>query len=126
MPTDKTASASVSVSASTQPSDEWKDALLDKLAITCQDAPIGTPPADILNQIISWHVMVAKDPAVNEEAAKQHDAVATLTEEGWIWDGDQWQRSTQPSGAQEVQEASPLCPDCGEDHGDKGASDAIR
>jgi hypothetical protein len=72
--------------------DSWKEAVLDKLAITCGDAPIGTPPADILDQIIRWHVAVATDPAVSEEMAKQHDAVDTLTEKGWTWDGDQWQR----------------------------------
>ena len=25
------------------------------------------------------------------------DAVDTLTEEGWIWDGDQWQRTPEPN-----------------------------
>ena len=25
------------------------------------------------------------------------DAAATLTEEGWLWDGDQWQRPAQPA-----------------------------
>lgn len=25
------------------------------------------------------------------------DAVDTLTEEGWLWDGDQWQRPAQPA-----------------------------
>ena len=29
---------------------------------------------------------------LDEQSLREPDAVATLTEEGWIWDGDQWQR----------------------------------
>jgi len=29
------------------------------------------------------------------DTAKAFDAVAALTEDGWIWDGDQWQRPPQ-------------------------------
>jgi hypothetical protein len=36
------------------------------------------------------------------EDARSVDAVDTLTEEGWVWDGDQWQR---PPAAQ-------TCPTC--------------
>lgn len=31
------------------------------------------------------------------EDARSVDAVDTLTEEGWIWDGDQWQRTPEPN-----------------------------
>lgn len=30
-------------------------------------------------------------------AQQENDAVETLTEEGWIWDGDQWQRPLVPT-----------------------------
>ena len=32
------------------------------------------------------------------EDQQRIDAVATLTEAGWTWDGDQWQRPAQPKG----------------------------
>lgn len=39
---------------------------------------------------------------LDEQSLREPDAVATLTEEGWTWDGDQWQR---PPAAQP-------CPTC--------------
>ena len=65
----------------------------------------------------------------NERLREDHqgvDAVAALTEEGWTWDGDQWQRPALPavinmenfvgSGKPVVfndqPEQEPICPDC--------------
>jgi len=50
------------------PADHWKSAVLDRLAILCLDAPIGEPPASILNRVIETEVMIALDPAVSEAA----------------------------------------------------------
>lgn len=63
--------------------DGWKDAVLDKLAVTCMDAPIGTHPAVILNTIIRWHVQVALDPAVSLQAQDLIDkGMASTKEDG--------------------------------------------
>ena len=55
-------------SAPAVPADHWKSAVLDRLAILCLDAPIGEPPASILNRVIETEVMIALDPAVSEAA----------------------------------------------------------
>ena len=47
------------------PSNQWKDAVLDHLAICCLDAPQDEPPYKIIGRILDWHVAVATDPAVN-------------------------------------------------------------
>jgi len=51
---------------------EWKEAVLDELAITCIDYPIGTPPRDILMGIISMReemaVANASPPSGDREA----------------------------------------------------------
>lgn len=75
---------------------DWKEALLDKLAICCMDAPIGTPPSEILDRVIRWHVQVATDPAVSEEAAKRQAAMDALTAMGWAWDrdSDKWRSAS--------------------------------
>ena len=39
----------------------------------------------------------AAQPAQEPDLDFYTDAVAVLTEEGWIWDGDQWQRPPQPA-----------------------------
>lgn len=69
----------------------WKDAVLDKLAVTCMDAPIGTPPAEILDTIIRWHVDVALDPAVSRKAQDLIDQGAASVQgleaptKLWLW-----------------------------------------
>lgn len=47
----------------------WQSAVLDALANTCQDFPIGTTPKTIIDAVIAWHVKAALDPAVSSEAA---------------------------------------------------------
>ena len=38
----------------------WKDAVLDRLAETCMDAPIDMPPSEILGKVITWHIEVER------------------------------------------------------------------
>jgi hypothetical protein len=47
--------------------EQWCDAVLDQLATTCID-PKSNDPREILRQVIQWHVQVALDPCVSEDA----------------------------------------------------------
>lgn len=51
-----------------QQRNEWKEAVLDKLAEHCIDAPQDEPPASILSRIIAVAVQMATDPAINTPA----------------------------------------------------------
>lgn len=51
-----------------QQRNEWKEAVLDKLAEHCIDAPQDEPPASILSRIITMAVQMATDPAINTPA----------------------------------------------------------
>ena len=58
---------------------------------------------------------------------QEDDAVAALTEEGWMWDGDQWQRPAQPEQEPDsngrkyimTERKLPSCPPCN-NHCDQG------
>lgn len=54
----------IGLSAPKQEPNEWKEALLDGLAAHATDCPIGTPPREILAQIIAIAVAMATDPAI--------------------------------------------------------------
>lgn len=58
--------------------DEWKVAVLDELVNCHMDAAVGTPPRDILKRVIAWHVQVALDPAVSEQAQALIDRGASV------------------------------------------------
>ncbi len=45
---------------------EWKEAVLDALSVTCKDFPVDTPPSVIITSIIEWHVQVATDPKLQK------------------------------------------------------------
>ncbi|MFA7278958.1 MAG: hypothetical protein WC100_02580 [Sterolibacterium sp.] len=53
---------------------EWKDAVLDALAIYGLDAPTTTPPMQILRSIIDMAIAMAKDPSINEPARAWSDS----------------------------------------------------
>ena len=50
--------------------------------------------AILLSGVPKWATDAIRE--VRAQPAQEIDAVETLTEEGWIWDGDQWQRPPQP------------------------------
>jgi hypothetical protein len=58
---------------------DWKSAVLDALAETCQDAPVTMPPAGILAKIINWHVEINKSQPEGEPVAwLGHDSITTF------------------------------------------------
>ena len=66
---------------------DYREGQLDALSLVSQDvAPALTAIKEALAQ-----------PAQEPDLDFYTDAVAVLTEEGWIWDGDQWQRPPQPA-----------------------------
>lgn len=46
----------------------WREAILDRLAVLCMDAPQDEPPASILRRIIAAEVEIALDPSVSDVA----------------------------------------------------------
>ena len=44
----------------------WREAILDRLAVLCMDAPQDEPPASILRRIIAAEVEIALDPSVSD------------------------------------------------------------
>ena len=65
----------------------WKTKAL--AAQPTQDLSRLKPFVHGLGQAILQELMTTPPAAL---LAQEIDAVETLTEEGWIWDGDQWQR----------------------------------
>ena len=55
--------------AAAEPVDEWKEAVLDAVAAYSMDFRMDVPPCVIVNQLIGMAVTMAKDPAINKEAA---------------------------------------------------------
>jgi len=47
--------------------DGWKEAVLDELAISCLDFPVGTPPREILKAIIDMRCTWAINLRLNKE-----------------------------------------------------------
>lgn len=71
-------SGSVAAGASpAQPSD-WETAMLDGLAAHCIDAPVGTPPRDILAKIIAAAIEIDRDPQVSDRAQPSQAHVAEI------------------------------------------------
>jgi len=48
--------------------DPWREAVLDRLAVLCMDAPQDEPPASILRRIVAAEVEIALDPRVSDVA----------------------------------------------------------
>jgi len=44
----------------------WREAVLDRLAVLCMDAPQDEPPASILRRIVAAEVEIALDPSVSD------------------------------------------------------------
>ena len=69
------------------------------------------PPLDVEQAPVAWMSgnVIGKDKIIGgtplyaappqREYDKENDAVEALTEMGWTWDGDQWQRPTTPDSA---------------------------
>lgn len=53
-----------------EPPNPWKEAILDQLARCSMDAPIGTPPAKILADVMAMAETIALDPAVSTKAQR--------------------------------------------------------
>lgn len=43
---------------------DWKEAILEQLVVTCIDAPLDESPESILRRIIDMHIAIERDPAV--------------------------------------------------------------
>ena len=56
----------------------------------------GRGKLKILESVEKFAELVRADKPVLQDIEQEDDAVAALTEEGWMWDGDQWQRPAQP------------------------------
>ena len=59
---------------------------------------------------------MAHRPGGLAQPEQEDDAVATLTEEGWMWDGDQWQRPAKPDHPEQMARLGwqyVECPACG-------------
>lgn len=70
---------------------DWKEAILDELAISCMDFPVGTPPREIIKAVIAWHVQVALDPAVSDAQQPEAQAVAWVPSEPIkVFDAGPW------------------------------------
>jgi hypothetical protein len=55
----------------------WKAAVIDGLVVShCYQLKHETDPRKALDDLISWHVMVALDPSVSSDAVKLLDAEA--------------------------------------------------
>lgn len=71
-----------------QPSDDWKDAIIHELTLTCMDAPQDEAPASILKRVIDWHVALERDPAMRQAGQEpvqlQHMAVAENGNLRWM------------------------------------------
>jgi hypothetical protein len=70
-----------------QQRNEWKEAVLDKLAEHCIDAPQDEPPASILSRIITMAVQMATDPAINTPAQQ---AQAEAVPSDVVRDAERW------------------------------------
>ena len=51
----------------TEPVNEWREAVLDA-SVLCHLGWGNKTPKQIIDDVISWHCMVALDPAVSNEA----------------------------------------------------------
>ncbi len=49
----------------------WREAVLDRLAVLCMDAPQDEPPASILRRIIAAEVEIALDPSVSDAVPRR-------------------------------------------------------
>lgn len=49
----------------------WREAILDRLAVLCMDAPQDEPPASILRRIIAAEVEIALDPSVSDAVPRR-------------------------------------------------------
>lgn len=59
----------------------WKTAVLDALAVTCSDAPIGTAPRDIINQVVDFYATLVKYETEAQLADAKKDAIDAATAE---------------------------------------------
>lgn len=59
----------------------WKEAVLDALADVPMDAPIGTPPAEILRRVIEARIEQAMDPAITSFMRVGHGFLALPPED---------------------------------------------
>jgi len=58
----------------------WREAVLDRLAVLCMDAPQDEPPASILHRIIAAEVEIALDPSVSDVVAAAAPAPEPVAE----------------------------------------------
>ena len=72
-------------------------AIKEALAQPAQDKLEDDDALTIAYQSGYYDGKKAAQPAQEPDLDFYTDAVAVLTEEGWIWDGDQWQRPPQPA-----------------------------
>ena len=73
--------------AAVGPVNEWKEAVLDTVAVYAMDFHVDTPPSVIVNQLIGMAVTMAKDPAINGavEPAKDTQIVCTPVKPVAYW-----------------------------------------
>lgn len=71
-----------------QQTNEWREAVLDKLAEHCIDAPIDEPPATILGRIIEVAVQMATDPRINAPAQQAQPTDFHDEWTGYLKDGE--------------------------------------
>lgn len=70
--------------------DEWRDAVLNELAVACLDAPQDEPPRSILQRIIQTNIDIALDPRVSDRARQvwrlaSDDSVKNLMEQAQVY-----------------------------------------
>jgi len=61
----------------------WKEAVLDQLAIHAMDAPVETPPAEIIQSIIDMAIAMATDLRVTDEPAQGERVEVDWQDQYW-------------------------------------------
>lgn len=75
--------------SSTPPVNLWREAVLDRLAVLCLDAPQDEPPESILRRIIEAEVAIALDPRVSDAAPPAAPAPAAPVPDGMAPNADE-------------------------------------